>query len=54
MIVMDLFARNPIGWAMFYSPDIALTGKALPMVFESHGRPKGVMFHSDQELHYTS
>jgi len=34
MIVMDLFARNPIGWAMFYSPDIALTGKALPMVFE--------------------
>ena len=49
-IVMDLFARKPIGWAMSYSPDTTLTG----MAFESRGRPKGVMFHSDQGCHYTS
>ena len=53
-IVMDLFARKPIGWAMSYSPDTKLTAKALSMAFESRNRPKGVMFHSDQGSHYTS
>ncbi|QPL52260.1 IS3 family transposase [Vibrio navarrensis] len=53
-VVMDLFARKPIGWAMSLSPDSKLTGKALMMAFESRGRPKGVMFHSDQGSHYTS
>ena len=53
-IVMDLFSRKPIGWAMSLSPDSTLTGKALSMAFESRGRPKNVMFHSDQGCHYTS
>jgi putative transposase len=53
-VVMDLFARKPIGWAMSLSPDSQLTGKALAMAFESRGKPKGVMFHSDQGSHYTS
>ena len=53
-IVMDLFSRKPIGWAMSHSPDTSLTAKALSMAFESRGRPKGVMFHSDQGCHYTS
>ena len=53
-VVMDLFARNPVGWAMSDSPDTALTSKALMMVFESRGRPKNVMFHSDQGCHYSS
>jgi len=53
-IVMDLFARKPIGWAMSFSPDSQLTGDALTMAFESRGRPKDVMFHSDQGCHYTS
>ncbi|WP_338266080.1 IS3 family transposase [Marinomonas polaris] len=53
-VVIDLFARKPIGWAMSLSPDSKLTGKALTMAFESRGRPKGVMFHSDQGSHYTS
>jgi len=53
-VLIDLFARKPIGWAMSYSTDTALTGKALSMAFESRGRPKGVMFHSDQGCHYTS
>ena len=37
-----------------YLPDSKLTGKALSMAFESRGRPKDVMFHSDQGSHYTS
>ena len=51
---MDLFARKLVGWAMSYSPDTKLAAKALSMAFESRGRPKGVMFHSDQGSTYTS
>nr|WP_092794351.1 IS3 family transposase [Rheinheimera pacifica] len=53
-VVMDLFARKPVGWAMSFSPDSELTCKALSHAFESRGRPEGVMFHSDQGSHYTS
>ena len=31
-----------------------LTSNALKMAYESRGRPKGVMFHSDQGSNYTS
>ena len=53
-IVMDLYSRKPIGWAISHSPDSQLTGDALAMAYESRGRPKGVMYHSDQGCHYTS
>ncbi len=53
-VVIDLFARKVIGWAMSLSPDTQLTSKALSMAYESRGKPKGVMFHSDQGSHYTS
>jgi putative transposase len=53
-VVMDLFARKLVGWAMSYSPDTKLAAKALSMAFEPRGRPKGVMFHSDQGSTYTS
>jgi len=53
-LIMDLFARKPIGWTMSHSPDSQLTCSALTMAFESRGRPKNVMFHSDQGCHYTS
>lgn len=53
-VVIDLFARKPIGWAMSYSPDSNLTCQALTMAFEYRGQPKNVMFHSDQGCHYTS
>jgi putative transposase len=45
-VVMDLFARKPVGWAMLFSPDSQLTMKALTMAFERRGKPKDVMFHS--------
>ena len=51
---MDLFAQKPVGWAFSLSPDSKLTSKALEMAFEARKRPKGVMFHSDQGMHYTS
>lgn len=53
-VVLDLFSRKPIGWAMSFSPDSALTGKALTMAWEARGKPADVMYHSDQGSHYTS
>jgi len=53
-VVMDLFSRKPVGWAMSFSPDTTLTGKALTMAFELRGKPRNLMFHSDQGCHYTS
>lgn len=46
-VVLDLFARKPVGWAMSFSPDSKLTIKALEMAWETRGKPAGVMFHSD-------
>ena len=53
-IVMDLYARKPVGWAISLSPNSQLTGQALSMAYERRGKPKSVMFHSDQGCHYTS
>jgi len=53
-VVIDLFARKPIGWALSSSPDSELTCKALCMAYESRGRPNGIMFHSAQGCHCTS
>lgn len=53
-VVMDLFARKPVGWALSLTPDSELTKKALAMAYESRGEPNGVMFHSDQGCQYTS
>jgi putative transposase len=53
-VVLDLFARRVVGWACSRHPDSDLTCAALRMAFECRGRPKGLMFHSDQGCHYTS
>lgn len=53
-LVIDLFARKPVGWAMSLSPDSQLTIAALDLAYQSRGRPKDVMFHSDQGCQYTS
>ena len=52
--VLDLNKRRIVGWACSDSPDSELTAKALQMAYESRGRPRGIMFHSDQGCHYTS
>ncbi len=43
-VVLDLFARKPVGWAISFSPDSALTNKALTMAFEARGKPKDLIF----------
>ncbi len=53
-VVLDLYARKPVGWALSTSPDSALTVKALTMAYESRGKPENLLFHSDQGSHYTS
>jgi putative transposase len=53
-VVLDLYARRAVGWAMSESPDSELTTRALAVAYEARGRPKGVMFHSDQGCQYTS
>ena len=52
--MIDLYARKVVGWSCSKSPDSELTKKALRMAFECRGRPKGLLFHSDQGCHYTS
>lgn len=51
---LDLYNRKIVGFALSDSPDSELTKQALSNAFESRGRPKGLMFHSDQGCHYTS
>tara|TARA_R110002072_G_scaffold274674_2_gene435517 strand:- start:2145 stop:2957 length:813 start_codon:yes stop_codon:yes gene_type:complete len=53
-VVIDLFGRRIVGYATSKSPDSELTKKALRMAYESRGKPKGLLFHSDQGCHYTS
>ncbi len=53
-VVIDLFSRKPIGWSLSLSPDSNLTAKALSIAYELRGKPSDVMFHSDQNCHYTS
>ncbi len=47
-VVLDLYARKPVGWALSLKADSELTSKALLMAYESRGRPNGLLFHSEQ------
>ena len=53
-VVLDLYARRIVGFAVSDSPDSVLTAKALQMAYNSRLKPNGVLFHSDQGTHYTS
>ena len=53
-VVMDLYARKIVGWACSESPNTNLTCAALRIAFEQRGRPKNLIFHSDQGCHYSS
>jgi len=53
-VVIDLFSRKPVGWAMSLSPNTELVKKALTIACESRGEPSDVLFHSDQGCQYTS
>ncbi len=47
-VVMDLFARRVVGWALSGEPDADLVIKALDMAYEQRGKPQGLLFYSDQ------
>ncbi|WP_350359378.1 IS3 family transposase [Vreelandella sp. SM1641] len=53
-VVLDLYARRVVGWAMSSSPDADLVVKALDHAWEQRGQPEKVMFHSDQGSQYAS
>jgi len=53
-VVLDLYARRVVGWAMSSSPDADLVVKALDHACEQRGQPEKVMFHSDQGNQYAS
>jgi len=53
-LVLDLFARRVVGWALSNKPDADLTIKALDHAYEQRGKPGGVLFHSDQGSQYGS
>ncbi len=53
-VVLDLYARRVVGFAVSNSPDSTLTASALQMAYHTRLKPSGVLFHSDQGTHYTS
>ena len=53
-VVLDLFARRVVGFAVSNSPDSVLTAKALQIAYQTRLKPSAVLFHSDQGTHYTS
>ncbi|MFC6205727.1 transposase [Psychrobacter urativorans] len=53
-VVLDLYARRIVGFAVSDSPDSMLTTKALQMAYQTRLQPIGVLFYSDQGTHYTS
>lgn len=53
-VVLDLYSRCVVGWAISRHPDASLVIKALDNAYEQRGRPKGILFHSDQGSQYGS
>ncbi len=53
-VVLDLFSRRVIGWAMAGTQDESLIEKALRMALLSRHPAAGVLFHSDRGSQYTS
>ena len=51
-VVLDLFARRVVGWALSEKADTLLVMKALDRAYEQRGKPEGVLFHSDQGSQY--
>ena len=53
-VVIDLYARRVVGWALSGTPNAELAVKALEMAYEQRGQPQDIMFHSDQGCQYGS
>lgn len=53
-VVLDLYSRSVIGWAMGNSNDSALVQDALTMAIWRRGKRKQIIVHSDQGSTYAS
>lgn len=53
-VVIDLYSRLVIGWAMSQRIDASLVCEALNNAIARRGRPKGVVVHSDRGSQYCS
>lgn len=53
-VVIDLYARKVIGYAISEDIDTKLTANAFDHAFASRGKPEGLLFHSDQGTQYTA
>jgi putative transposase len=53
-VVLDLYARRVVGFALSDQPDAELVVKALDHAYEQRGKPGGILFHSDQGSQYGS
>jgi len=51
-VVIDLYSRKVIGWEISKKIDGDLVLNATRMAFESRGRPKNVIHHSDRGVQY--
>lgn len=53
-VVIDLFNREPVGWAYGLHPNAKLACDALKMAINREHPPAGIMHHSDRGCQYTS
>lgn len=53
-VMIDLFSRRVVGWAMSRSPDAELVSRAFRSAATRRRPPLGVLVHSDRGCQYTS
>jgi putative transposase len=53
-VLMDLFSRRCVGWALSRNPDSQLTLNALSMAIAQRGDVAGCIHHSDQGVQYAA
>lgn len=53
-VVLDLYSRRVVGWALGYSKNVALTLKALNQAIRTRQPAKGLIFHSDRGAEYAA
>jgi transposase InsO family protein len=53
-VILDLFSRMVVGWAMAETSDEQLVELALRMAFAARRPPAGLVHHSDRGSEFTS
>jgi len=51
-VIMDVYSRRVVGWALGRKRDQTLTGRALIKALDNRRPSKGVIFHSDRGIEY--